>query len=200
MIRKEFIQMRRDRLTFGMMVGVPMIQLVLFGYAINSDPKHLPTAVYSADNSVFARTIVWAMRNSSYFDIVREPKNEVEINTLLAQNTVQFAVEIPVDFSRKLIRGEQPDLLLEADATDPTAVGYAIAAMNSLTPTVLNRDLIGPLSKLQTGSSPFNLVVQQHYNPENITQFNIVPGLMGVMLTMTMVMITACLLYTSRCV
>ena len=191
MIRKEFIQMRRDRLTFGMMVGVPMIQLVLFGYAINSDPKHLPTAVYSADNSVFARTIVWAMRNSSYFDIVREPKNEVEINTLLAQNTVQFAVEIPVDFSRKLIRGEQPDLLLEADATDPTAVGYAIAAMNSLTPTVLNRDLIGPLSKLQTGSSPFNLVVQQHYNPENITQFNIVPGLMGVMLTMTMVMITA---------
>src|SRR5260221_2057057 len=191
MIRKEFIQMRRDRLTFGMMVGVPMLQLILFGYAINSDPKHLPTAVYSADNSVFSRTIVEAMRNSSYFDIVREPKNSAEINTLLAQNTVQFAVTIPVNFSRKLLRGEQPDLLLEADATDPTAVGYAIAAMNALTPTALNRDLTGPLSKLRGGFAPFNLVVQQHYNPENITQYNIVPGLMGVMLTMTMVMITA---------
>src|SRR5260221_14291889 len=191
MIRKEFIQMRRDRLTFGMMVGVPMLQLILFGYAINSDPKHLPTAVYSADNSVFSRTIVEAMRNSSYFDIVREPKNSAEINTLLAQNTVQFAVTIPVNFSRKLLRGEKPDLLLEADATDPTAVGYAIAAMNALTPMVLNRDLTGPLAKLQGGSAPFNLIVQQHYNPENITQYNIVPGLMGVMLTMTMVMITA---------
>jgi ABC-2 type transport system permease protein len=178
-------------MTFGMMIGVPMIQLILFGYAINSDPKHLPTAIYSADNSVFSRTIVQAMRNSSYFDIVREPKNEAEINTLLAENTVQFAVTIPVDFSRKLLRGEKPDLLLEADATDPTAVGFAIAAMNALTPVVLNRDLTGPLSKLQANSAPFNLVVHQHYNPENITQYNIVPGLMGVMLTMTMVMITA---------
>lgn len=190
-VRKEFIQMRRDRMTFGMMIGIPMIQLILFGYAINSDPKHLPTAVYAADHSVFSRTIVQAMRNSSYFDIVREPKNEAEINTLLAQNTVQFAVTIPVDFSRKLLRGEQPDLLLEADATDPTAVGYAIAAMKALSPMVLNRDLTGPLRKLQAGGAQFNLVVQQHYNPENITQYNIVPGLIGVMLTMTMVMITA---------
>ena len=190
-IRKEFIQMRRDRMTFGMMIGIPMVQMILFGYAINSDPKHLPTAVYSQDNGVFARTIVWGMRNSSYFDITREPKNEAEIQKLLAETKVQFAVEIPVDFSRKLLRGETPDLLLEADATDPTAVGYAIAAMNSLTPTILNRDLTGPLAKLQSGSAPFNLVVQQHYNPENITQYNIVPGLMGVILTMTMVIITA---------
>jgi ABC-2 type transport system permease protein len=190
-VAKEFIQMRRDRLTFAMMLGIPMIQLVLFGYAINSDPKHLPTAVYSADNSVFSRTIVWAMRNSSYFDITREPQSEAEIQKLLAQGTVQFAVEIPVDFSRKLLRGEQPDLLLEADATDPMAIGYAVGAMNSLTPVVLNRDLTGPLAKLRAGSAPFNLVVHQHYNPENITQYNIVPGLMGVILTMTMVIITA---------
>jgi len=191
MIRKEFIQMRRDRLTFGMMVGVPMLQLILFGYAINSDPKHLPTAVYSQDNGVFSRTIVAGLRNSSYFNITSEPKDEKEIQKLLAETKVQFAVEIPTDFSRKLLRGEKPDLLLEADATDPTAVGYAIAAMNALTPMVLNRDLTGPLSKFQADSAPFNLVVQQHYNPENITQYNIVPGLMGVMLTMTMVMITA---------
>ena len=190
-VAKEFIQMRRDRLTFAMMLGVPMIQLVLFGYAINSDPKHLPTAVYSADNSVFSRTIVWAIRNSSYFDVVREPKDEAEIQKLLAQGTVQFVVEIPVDFSRKLLRGEQPDLLLEADATDPMAIGYAVGAINALTPTVLNRDLTGPLAKLRGSSTPFNLVVHQHYNPENITQYNIVPGLMGVILTMTMVIITA---------
>jgi len=191
MVTKEFIQMRRDRLTFGMMIGVPMLQLILFGYAINSDPKHLPTAVYSADNSVFSRTIVQAMRNSDYFKIVREPEKEGEIQTLLAENKVQFAVTIPVDFSRKLLRGEKPDLLLEADATDPAAVGPATAAMNSLTASVLNRDLTGPLTKLRGTGAPFNLVVHAHYNPENITQYNIVPGLMGVMLTMTMVMITA---------
>ena len=190
-VGKEYIQMRRDRLTFGMMVGIPILQLILFGYAINSDPKHLPTAVYSADNSVFSRTIVWGLRNSSYFNVTREPGNEADIQKLLAQGTVQFAVDIPVDFSRKLLRGEKPDLLLEADATDPTAVGYAIAAINVLTTTVLDRDLTGPLAKLRGASPPFNLVVHQQYNPENITQYNIVPGLMGVMLTMTMIIITA---------
>ena len=188
---KEFIQMRRDRVTFAMMIGIPILQLILFGYAINSDPKHLPTAVYSADNSVFSRTIVWGLRNSSYFDITREAKNEAEIQKLLAQGTVQFTVDIPVDFSRKLLRGERPDLLLEADATDPAAIGYAVAAINLLTTTVLNRDLTGPLAKLQGTPPPVNLVVHQHYNPENITQYNIVPGLMGVMLTMTMIIITA---------
>ena len=182
--------MRRDRLTFAMMLGIPLIQLILFGYAINSDPKHLPTAVYSADNSIFSRTIVEAMRNSSYFDITREPQSEAEIQELLAQGKVQFAVEFPVDFSRKLLRGEKPDLLLEADATDPMAIGYAESAMNSLTATVLNRDLTGPLAKLQATGAPFNLVSHLHYNPEAITQYNIVPGLMGVVLTMTMIIIT----------
>jgi len=190
-VMKEFIQMRRDRLTFGMMVGVPMIQLILFGYAINSNPKHLPTAVFAADNSVFSRTLVAGLKNSSYFDIVCEPKSAAEIQRLLAENTIQFALTIPVDFSRHLLRGERPDLLLEADATDPTAVGYAIATVNGLTATILNRDLTGPLTPLQAVPAPFNLVTHQHYNPENITQYNIVPGLMGVMLTMTMVMITA---------
>lgn len=189
-VAKEFIQMRRDRLTFAMMLGIPMIQLILFGYAINSDPKHLPTAVYSADNSVFSRTIVEALHNSSYFDITREPQSEAEIQEMLAKGQVQFVVEIPVDFSRKLLRGEKPDLLLEADATDPMAIGYAQSAVQSLVPTVLNRDLTGPLAKLQSTSPPFNLVVHAHYNPEAITQYNIVPGLMGVVLTMTMVIIT----------
>jgi ABC-2 type transport system permease protein len=189
-VAKEFIQMRRDRLTFGMMVGIPMLQLILFGYAINSDPKHLPTAVYSADNSVFSRTFVWALRNSSYFDITRIVQTEAEGQRLLARGQVQFIIEIPVNFSRNLLRGQKPDVLLEADATDPTAVGYAISAVNVLATTALDRDLTGPLTKLRASLAPFNLVIHQHYNPENITQYNIVPGLMGVMLTMTMIIIT----------
>jgi ABC-2 type transport system permease protein len=187
---KEFIQMRRDRLTFGMMVGIPMLQLILFGYAINSNPKHLPTAVFAADDSTFSRTIVWGLNNSSYFDLTREAHSAAEIRKLLAEGTVQFAVTVPVDFSRKLLRGEKPDLLLEADATDPSAVGYAMAAVNQLATSVINRDLTGPLARWQAGAPPFNLVTHQHYNPESISQYNIVPGLMGVMLTMTMIIIT----------
>jgi ABC-2 type transport system permease protein len=189
-VLKEFIQMRRDRVTFGMMVGIPMIQLILFGFAINSNPKHLPTAIYAADNSPFSRTIIWGLRNSSYFDVTREAHSAAEIHKMLAEGEVQFAVTVPVDFFRKLARGEKPDLLLEADATDPSAVGFAMAAVNQLATTVINRDLIGPLAKLQAGAPPFNIVAHQHYNPESISQYNIVPGLMGVMLTMTMIIIT----------
>jgi ABC-2 type transport system permease protein len=189
-VRKEFIQMRRDRVTFAMMIGIPLVQLILFGYAINSNPKHLPTAVYAADNSPFSRTIVWALRNSSYFDITREARSAAEIKTLLAEGKVQFALTVPVDFSRKLLRGEKPDLLIEADATDPSAVGYASATLSTLATAVLNRDLAGPLAKLRAGDKPFNLIAHQHYNPESVTQYNIVPGLMGVMLTMTMIIIT----------
>jgi ABC-2 type transport system permease protein len=189
-VLKEFIQMRRDRVTFAMMVGIPMVQLILFGYAINSNPKHLPTAVYAADNSPFSRTLIWGLRNSSYFDITREAHNAAEIERWLAEGKVQFAVTVPVDFERKLLRGEKPDLLIEADATDPSAVGFASATVSQLVTTVLNRDLIGPLTELRGSAPPFNLVLHQHYNPESITQYNIVPGLMGVMLTMTMIIIT----------
>jgi len=189
-VLKEFIQMRRDRVTFAMMVGIPLIQLVLFGYAINSNPKHLPTAVYAADNSPFSRTLIWALRNSSYFDITHEARSAAEIQTMLAEGTVQFAVTVPVDFSRKLLRGENPDLLIEADATDPSAVGYATATISALVTTVFNRDLTGPLTRLRADGPPFNLITHAHYNPESVTQYNIVPGLMGVMLTMTLVMIT----------
>ncbi len=188
---KEFIQMRRDRLTFAMMVGIPLIQLILFGYAINADPKHLPTAVLSADNSIFSRTLVWALQNSDYFHIVRQSGSEEEIRTLLARGNVQFVVHIPEDFSRRLLRGEQPSLLLEADATDPMATGYALSALDTLVNSAFDRDLIGPLSRLRVRPGPVELRTHRHYNPENITQYNIVPGLMGVVLTMTMVIITA---------
>ncbi len=153
-IAKEFIQMRRDRLTFGMMVGIPLLQLVLFGFAINSDPKHLPTAVFSADNSVFSRTLVQALKNSDYFKIVHEAQDEAEMRALLAHGRVQFVVHIPVDFSRKLLRGERPDILLDADATDPAATGNAFSALNQLVSTALNRDLTGPLQKLRATAAP----------------------------------------------
>lgn len=191
LIIKEFIQMKRDRLTFGMMIGVPIIQLLLFGYAINSDPKHLPTAVYSQDNSIYARSFVSAMRNTHYFDITAEPKTQEEADELIRRGQVQFLVQIPADFSRDLIRGRRPALLLDADATDPSATGNAVAAISSLSASALDRDLTGPLNKLTQGPPPFNLVVHRRYNSEGISQYNIVPGLIGIILTMTMVMFTA---------
>ncbi len=190
-VLKEFIQMRRDRATFAMMVGIPLIQLLLFGFAINSDPKHLPAAIRMADQGPFARTLVAALRNSDYFVIVREAETETDTARLLQLGEVQFIINIPEDFSRKLLRGEQPTVLIEADATDPAATGPALSAVRAIASTVLNRDLTGPLARLRAKDGPVNFSIHAHYNPENITQYNVVPGLMGVVLTMTMVIITS---------
>jgi ABC-2 type transport system permease protein len=190
MVLKEFIQMRRDRVTFAMMVGIPLLQLLLFGFAINSDPKHLPTAIRSADQGPFARTLVQALKTSDYFELVRVTASEAEVQRLLQVGEVQFVINIPEDFSRQLLRGEQPTLLIEADATDPAATGPALAAVRALADTVFDRDLTGPLARLRGRAGPVNFAIHAHYNPENITQYNIVPGLMGVVLTMTMVIIT----------
>jgi ABC-2 type transport system permease protein len=190
-LTKEFVQMRRDRLTFAMMVGVPIMQLILFGFAINSDPKSLPTAVLAADNSVYARTLVRAIENSGYFRVVQHLSSEAEADRALAMGTVQFVVSIPENFSRKLERGERPVLLVEADATDPAATSNAIAALLTINQNALNRDLAGALHDLQYPAPAFELRVQRRYNPEGITQYNIVPGLLGVVLTMTMVMMTS---------
>ena len=191
MVYKEFIQMRRDRVTFAMMVGIPLLQLILFGFAINMNPKHLPTAVFSADNSVFSRTLIWALRNSDYFSVVRVAENEAEIQSLLKLGQVQFVLHIPEDFSRKLLRGERPGLLLEADATDPAATGYAMSALETLATRAFDRDLKGPLRRLRAAPGPVELRTHRLYNPDIITQYNVVPGLLGVVLTMTLVIITA---------
>ena len=190
-LAKEFVQMRRDRLTFAMMVGIPIIQLVLFGFAINADPKALPAAVLAADNSVFARTFVRALENSGYFRVVRQVAAEAEAERALAVGEVQFVLTIPENFARKLVRGERPVLLLEADATDPAATSNALAALINLNQTALARDLSGSLSHLAGAPPAFEVRVHRRYNPEGVTQYNIVPGLMGVVLTMTMVMMTA---------
>jgi ABC-2 type transport system permease protein len=189
-VGKEFIQLKRDRLTFGMIVGIPVVQLVLFGFAINSDPKRLPTALLIADRSEFSRSILAGLQNSSYFDFIGEAKDEDDADRMLAVGKAQFVVSIPADFSRRLVRGERPAMLIEADATDPTATGNALSAVNQLAQTVLSHDLTGSLSPLAGTPSAFSVIVHPRYNPEAITQYNIVPGLMGVILTMTMVMMT----------
>src|SRR6187431_542615 len=131
-IVKEFTQMRRDRMTFAMMLGIPLIQLTLFGYAINSDPRHLPAAVLIADNGPFGRTLLHSMKNSTYFDFAREVATEREAHDLLARGSVQFVVNIPQNFTRDLLRGTRPVMLVEADATDPAATGAAISSLSSL--------------------------------------------------------------------
>jgi ABC-2 type transport system permease protein len=189
-VGKEFIQLKRDRLTFGMIVGIPVVQLVLFGFAINSDPKHLPTMLIDADRSEFSRSIQAAMRNSDYFDIFAEAGSEAEAERALATGRAQFVVTIPAGFSRALVRGERPALLVEADATDPTATGNAISALNQLAQSALAHDLTGPLASLAATPGAFELLVHPRYNPEAISQYNVVPGLIGVILTMTMVLMT----------
>jgi len=187
---KEFIQMRRDRLTFGMMIGVPLIQLTLFGFAINSNPKNLPTAVVIGDSGPYVETLLHGMKNSEYFQVL-ERLDEAAAREALTRGSVQFVLTIPPDFSRSFLRGDRPSILLEADATDPAATSNAISTMQELVRSVWNRDLAGPLAGLAGSPGPVNLIIHSKFNPEAITQYNIVPGLMGVVLTMTMVMITA---------
>lgn len=186
---KEFVQMRRDRLTFGMMIGIPLVQLILFGFAINSDPKHLPTAVLLADHGPQGRTLLYAMKNSGYFDFIRQVTTEEEGRNALARGEVQFVVNIPENFTRDLLRGDRPSILVEADATDPAATGNALGALRILLSTALQNDLKGPLAFLAGTNSSVDLRIHALYNPENIMQYNTVPALMGVVLTMTMVLV-----------
>jgi len=183
--------MRRDRLTFAMIVGIPILQLALFGYAINTDPKALPTVIVAVDASPFTRSLVAALQNTSYFKIVGQFSGEAQADRALQRGDAQFAVIIPADFSRRLQRGERPVVLIAADASDPAATGNALAALDQIGRQALNRDLTGPLTALRAGPPPFEIRVQRRYNPEGVTQYNIVPGLLGVILQMTMVMMTA---------
>ena len=189
-VAKEFIQMRRDRVTLAMMLGIPLTQLILFGYAINSDPRHLPTAVLSGDNSVFSRSIVAAMQTSSYFDVVREAVSRTDAQQMLRSGTVQFVLTIPELFGQRIVRGEQPVLLLEVDATDPSASSNAVSAFHEIVRRALQQDLKGPLSPSAPAEFPVDIRIHAQYNPEAVSQYNIVPGLMGVILTLTLVIIT----------
>jgi len=187
---KEFQQMMRDRLTFAMAVGVPILQLVLFGYAINTDPKGLPTALVAADSGPMAASVVATLQNTGYFRIVHAGADEGEAERMLEEGRVQFLIVIPPQFSRRIVRGERPQMLVAVDATDPSASGNALAALTAATDHALARELTGPLQPLAEKRDAFEVVVHKRYNPEGLSRYNIVPGLIGTILTMTMVMLT----------
>ncbi|CEK09574.1 ABC transporter permease [Legionella hackeliae] len=193
-IVKEFIQMRRDRATFAMIIGIPLIQLCLFGFAINTNPRNLPTAIVNPDLSDMGRRILVGMENSSYFHFIAPSSTEEEARDLLKRGKVQFIVNFPPNFSHDLVKGLKPSLLLEADATDPAATSRALNVFTELASSVLNEELVGTLKNLSPSSPPYQPVVHAIYNPLAITSYNIVPGLLGVVLTMTMVIITALVL------
>ena len=188
---KEVMPLCRDRLSFAMMFGMPILELLLFGYAINTDPHHLPTAVVAADQSRITRTVLSALANTGYMDFTHRPLSESEANTLLQRGEVQFVVRIPSDFTRRLIRGERTQVLIDADATDPMSASNSLAAASPAIEQALTRDLVGPLESLGGRAEAVELVLHRRYNPEGKARLNIVPGLLAVILSVTMVLMTA---------
>ena len=188
---KEFKQLTRDRLTYAMILALPVVQLLLFGYAINSEPRHLPTAVLAQEDSVFARSILSGLRNSAYFDLVAQARSPSELDEMIRRGEVQFAITIPGDFTRRVARGDRAQILVEADATDPSATGPAVAALAALPSQALVGEMKGALAPKAQAKPLFEVVVHRRYNPEAVTAYNIVPGLLGVILSMTLVMMTS---------
>ena len=188
---KEFKQLTRDRVTYAMILMLPVVQLMLFGYAINAEPRHLPTAVLVQEDSTFARSILASLKNSAYFNLTAQARTPAELEGMLQRGEVQFALTIPGDFTRRVARGDRAQILVEADAADPSATGSALAALAALPDQALARDLNGALAAHRPGAAPFEVIVHRRYNPEAITAYNIVPGLLGIILSMTLVMMTA---------
>ncbi len=184
---KEFIQLKRDRVSFAMIIMIPLIQLMLFGYAINTNPRHLPTAVLLQENSDLGRSILAALENTKYFTVTQLPHTEAEVDELLASGKVLFAVEIPANFERAVRRGDRPAMLVAADGTDPVASGTALSALGQVLQLALSHDRDIP----ESATMPFEIRTHARYNPAGLTQLNIVPGLVGTILTMTMLIFTA---------
>ena len=187
MLVKEFIQLRRDRVSFAMIIMIPLVQLMLFGYAINTTPRDLPTAVLLQEQTDLSRSILAALENTRYFKVTKLPHTEAEVDQLLASGTVLFAIEIPANFERLVRRGDKPAMLVEADATDPVAAGTALGALGQVLQTALSHDRNVPAEPVM----PFEIRTHARYNPAGVTQLNIVPGLVGTILTMTMLIFTA---------
>ena len=188
---KEFIQMRRDRITFAMMLGVPLMQLVLFGFAINNDPKSLPTALVAISNDQYTRAMVSALQMTGYYHFDYVAQSVAEAEALMAKGAVSFVVTIPADFARRVERGDNPQILIEADATDPSAASGAVSTLSKVASQALLRAQGMQATAAESARGQLQVVVHQRYNPEGVSQYNIVPGLLGVILQMTMVMMTA---------
>jgi ABC-2 type transport system permease protein len=187
MLLKEFLQLRRDRVTLATMITIPLMQLLLFGYAINTMPRDLPTAVLLQENSDVGRVILKALENSRFFKVTRQVRDEAEFDQVLQSGAVLFGVEIPAEFERALRRGDRPALLVAADATDPVASGTALGALSQLVQTALAYEHAIPDST----AAPFEIRQHARYNPAQVSAFNIVPGLLGTILTLTMLIFTA---------
>jgi ABC-2 type transport system permease protein len=190
-LTKEFIQMRRDRMTFAMMIAIPIVQLMLFGYAINSDPRHLPALVEVHDSGPFTRAFLSAMRVSTYFEFKGTVSDAAEADHALKSGRAAFVVTIPEYFERDVVRGTRPALLVSADASDPSTAGAATAALQAIASSAIRSLAIGPLSDLAEKPAAFEVIAHKRYNPAGKTSFNIVPGLLAIIISMTMVMITA---------
>ncbi len=188
---KEFIQMRRDRTTFAMMVALPVMQLLMFGFAINNDPRHLPTALMDRDHSAISRALVRSLETSSYLDITHLPESEAEAEALIAAGKINFFIQIPENLSSNIGAGKRAQILILAEATDPSAASGALASIETLVRNGLRRELSGTLSDRAARPSPIEVVMQRRYNPAGITSYNIVPGLLGIILAMTMMLMTA---------
>ncbi|MFC0241456.1 ABC transporter permease [Rhodopseudomonas telluris] len=187
MLVKELIQLRRDRLTFAMIIVIPVMQLCLFGYAINTTPRHLPTAVLLQEDSDLGRSILKALENTAYFQFVHQVQSVDEFDALLLSGKVLFGVEIPRGFERAVRRGDKPALLVAADATDPVAAGSALSALGAIVQSALEHDRVAG----DPGNPPFEIRAHARYNPAASSRLNIVPGLVGTILTMTMLIFTA---------
>jgi ABC-2 type transport system permease protein len=187
MLVKEFIQLKRDRVSFAMIIMIPLVQLLLFGYAINTNPRNLPTAVLMQESTDLSRSILTALENTKYFRVTQLPHSEAEVDELLASGTVLFAIEIPAKFERSVRRGDKPPMLVIADATDPVASGTALGTLNTILQTALSHDRAVPASP----TMPFEIRTHARYNPAAVTALNIVPGLVGTILTLTMLIFTA---------
>ncbi|RDI46906.1 ABC transporter permease [Aquicella lusitana] len=198
LIIKEFIQFKRDHSTFAMVISLPVVQLILFGLAINTNPRDLPSALINFDRGPFSRSLVYGLENTKYFKFDHFPKSEAEATRLIERHQVLFTLTIPSDFSRKLVRGEYPAALLEVDGTDPVSVGSAVSAATGVMATVFQYDLVGPLDGLNAKPGAAELRIHTKYNPSAITQYNIVPGLLGTVLTMTFVMVASMALTRER--
>jgi ABC-2 type transport system permease protein len=174
-----------------MILAFPVIQLMLFGYAINNDPHHLPAAVLVQDNGRFSRSVLSALDRTGYFDLRQTVRSSQELDRLLSNGQAQFAITIPADFTRRVVRRDRPQILVEADASDPSATGSALAALAGLPGAALSHDLQGAVAPPTAAAAPFEVVIHRRYNPENINAYNVVPGLLGVILSMTLVLMTA---------
>jgi len=190
-LRKEFTQMRRDQLTFAMMIGVPLVQLLLFGFAINTDPRHLPTLIELRDDGPATRAILYGLENSDYFAIRGQITNAEAADTAIVRGRALFVVTVPENFERDLARGDRPQLLLDADATDPVATAAATGAFAQIVNSALDPLIEGTAIETNAPSPPVETVVHRRYNPAGRTAVNVVPGLLGIILTMTMTLMTS---------